>query len=175
MTCVTVKAASSVCPVSCIFSIALLAGSCRAPLSPSFFFDHSDHCDYKLASMNPDIGGADNESPFYPKTGPLYAFSLPRELLQVIQLRSAFGTSSDVGAENGSTKSEIESSNASAELRSDGSALRCSLCGIASFDSIADQRAHFSSDWHRYNIKRSVSDKSAVKEQEWEAMLDGML
>lgn len=119
------------------------------------------------------IGGADDQSPSYLKSGPLYAFSLPQELLQVIQLRSSFGTSSDIGGENGGEKADADAPEGTEAVRSDGSALRCSLCGIARFESIEQQRAHFSSDWHRYNIKRSLSDKPAVKEQEWESMLDG--
>lgn len=117
----------------------------------------------------PDVQG-----PSYMNAGPLYAFSLPQELLQVIQLRSPFGTASDVAPENEATDLDAEDPDNKAAARSDGSALRCSLCGIARFESISDQRAHFSSDWHRYNIKRSLSDKPAVKEEEWDSLLEGL-
>jgi hypothetical protein len=106
--------------------------------------------------------------------GPLYAFSLPAELLEVIQLRSPLGTApsekqkeSDNAVENGGSDGEDYVN------RPEGSALRCSLCGIARFESITEQRTHFSSDWHRYNIKRSLASKDSVKEQEWDTMVDG--
>lgn len=118
---------------------------------------------------------SDVQGPSYMNAGPLYAFSLPQELLQIIQLRSPFGTASDVAPENEATDLDAEDPDNKAAERSDGSALRCSLCGIARFESISDQRAHFSSDWHRYNIKRSLSDKPAVKEEEWDSLLEGML
>ena len=113
---------------------------------------------------------SNDSRPSYLKSGPLYAFSLPRELLEVIQLRSPFGTADDSSEATGE---DTQTTTDPADGRNDGSALRCSLCGIAQFESIGEQRAHFSSDWHRYNIKRSLSDKTAVKEQEWETMLEG--
>lgn len=116
---------------------------------------------------------SEDQAPAYLKGGPLYAFSLPQELLQVIQVRSSFGNASGNGNDRRDGDEKAADSGAVSEARGDGSALRCSLCGIAQFESIGEQRAHFSSDWHRYNIKRSLSDKAAVKEQEWESMVDG--
>ena len=40
----------------------------------------------------------------------------------------------------------------SADVPVDGEGATCILCGVA-FASVAEQRAHFKSDWHRLNLK----------------------
>lgn len=118
---------------------------------------------------------ADNAGPpSFLKSGPLYAFSLPQELLQVIQLRSSFGGPSESQTREASSSEGEQSVQPLEDSRGDGSALRCSLCSIAQFESIGEQRAHFSSDWHRYNIKRNLAGKAPVQEQEWETMVEGV-
>lgn len=113
-------------------------------------------------------------NPTFLQGGPLYAFTLPQELLQVIQLRSPLGGTPDTSHNERAAASESgQAVDPSEFVKGDSSALRCSLCGVIQFDSIAEQRAHFSSDWHRYNIKRSLSSKTPVKEQEWSTMVDG--
>ncbi|KAI1302841.1 hypothetical protein EDD11_005487, partial [Mortierella claussenii] len=37
----------------------------------------------------------------------------------------------------------------------------CRSCGIAQFESVQDQRQHAKSDWHRYNLKLHLLDKTA--------------
>jgi hypothetical protein len=52
----------------------------------------------------------------------------------------------------------------------------CSKCGIEFGSAEKDkQRAHFRSDWHRYNVKRSIehSNLPAVSEQQFQDMLEG--
>jgi hypothetical protein len=52
----------------------------------------------------------------------------------------------------------------------------CSKCGIEFGAAEKDkQRAHFRSDWHRYNVKRSLehSNVPAVSEQQFQDMLEG--
>jgi hypothetical protein len=50
----------------------------------------------------------------------------------------------------------------------------CIACSVEHtfFDDQHDQRAHFGSDWHRKNVKRSQLGKTPLAEQEFEAMLD---
>lgn len=115
--------------------------------------------------------------------GPLYAFSLPQELLDVIQLRTAFGAASShqqQQQEQQQLQNEGETTQHNLDSRSslslpDGSALRCTLCGAMHFESITEQRAHFSSDWHRYNIKQNLAGKDAVTSHEWDTMVEGGL
>lgn len=106
---------------------------------------------------------------------PLYAFSLPQELLQGLALRSPLGGHSAVGPSstsangNGSTEPVDENSASNGAV----SALGCSLCHVQTFESLPEQRSHFSSDWHRYNVKRKLANKPAVRESEWEGLVEG--
>ncbi|KAL1710752.1 hypothetical protein EV121DRAFT_285179 [Schizophyllum commune] len=48
----------------------------------------------------------------------------------------------------------------------------CNICLAASFANVDDQRAHFRSDWHRYNVKARLNGSKAVSETEFASMLD---
>lgn len=55
----------------------------------------------------------------------------------------------------------------------------CNTCG-GSFPSMTDYRAHFRSDWHRYNIKLKMKGAATVSEEEFrlcdsDAFFDGMM
>jgi hypothetical protein len=104
--------------------------------------------------------------------GSLYAFSLPRELLDSLQLR-AIHTDTPVDDNNQPTSSRntLKVNDASPSSTS----LGCAACGVSSFQTVADQRDHFRSDWHRYNVKLRLgggSDAKPVGEEEFAAMLD---
>ncbi|KAG0332581.1 hypothetical protein BG004_001188 [Podila humilis] len=42
----------------------------------------------------------------------------------------------------------------------------CRVCGIARLDSVEQQRQHVKSEWHRYNLKQKILNKSAQPIQE---------
>ncbi|KAJ3207720.1 hypothetical protein HDU67_007284 [Dinochytrium kinnereticum] len=44
----------------------------------------------------------------------------------------------------------------------------CANCGHIAFSTIEDQRSHFQSDWHRYNLRRLVAGKHALSEAEFD-------
>lgn len=53
----------------------------------------------------------------------------------------------------------------------------CHACNIGTgttpgFASLAEQRAHFKTDWHRFNIKRALARQSPLSETEFAALLD---
>jgi hypothetical protein len=52
----------------------------------------------------------------------------------------------------------------------------CIACGIGitstGFASAAEQRQHFKTDWHRYNVKRRVDKKTPLSEAEFERIID---
>ncbi|KAG0345541.1 hypothetical protein BG004_003628 [Podila humilis] len=52
----------------------------------------------------------------------------------------------------------------------------CRVCGIAQFESVAKQREHVRLDWHRYNLKQQLLDKSSkpVSEQTFENMMQDL-
>ncbi|KAF5841474.1 hypothetical protein DUNSADRAFT_12639 [Dunaliella salina] len=52
----------------------------------------------------------------------------------------------------------------------------CQACGIGlaepGFASTAEQREHFKTDWHRYNVRRRVAKQLPVSESQFEQMLE---
>lgn len=52
----------------------------------------------------------------------------------------------------------------------------CQACGIGfglpGFASPAEQRSHFKTDWHRYNVRRRVAKQPAVTEAQFEQLLE---
>ncbi|WWC96949.1 hypothetical protein V866_003825 [Kwoniella sp. B9012] len=51
--------------------------------------------------------------------------------------------------------------------------LSCQTCPNANFDTVEEQRAHFKSDWHRYNAKAKLTGRT-VSAEEWEGMVEGI-
>jgi hypothetical protein len=51
----------------------------------------------------------------------------------------------------------------------------CAACGIGvtlpMFTSLAEQREHFKTDWHRLNVKLRVQKKPQVTEEEFERLI----
>ncbi|KAG0073930.1 hypothetical protein BGZ90_011186 [Linnemannia elongata] len=52
----------------------------------------------------------------------------------------------------------------------------CRICGIANLESVEKQREHVRLDWHRYNLKQQLLDKSArpITEQQFENMIQDL-
>ncbi|XP_050912288.1 uncharacterized protein LOC127127202 isoform X2 [Lathyrus oleraceus] len=50
-----------------------------------------------------------------------------------------------------------------------GTRLTCNTCK-AQFDSLQDQRSHFKSDIHRFNVKLTIAGKHIVKEEDFEVL-----
>ncbi|KAG8894271.1 hypothetical protein FRB99_001371 [Tulasnella sp. 403] len=55
-------------------------------------------------------------------------------------------------------------------------ATTCTLCVGATFSNVDEQRAHFRSDWHRYNVKLKLQNTSAqpVTEGQFANLVDGL-
>ena len=57
-------------------------------------------------------------------------------------------------------------------------ALTCHVCGIGvggnteRFADVEEQREHFKTDWHRYNVHRSVQQKPPVTRKQFEHLLE---
>ena len=49
----------------------------------------------------------------------------------------------------------------------------CNVCLGAVFADVHEQRAHFRSDWHRYNVKMRVGGVNAVTEAQFSQLVDG--
>jgi hypothetical protein len=52
----------------------------------------------------------------------------------------------------------------------------CLTCNIGvhgpGFSSLPEQREHFRSDWHRFNIKKRLAKQPAVSEEQFEKLLE---
>ncbi|CAK5267797.1 unnamed protein product [Mycena citricolor] len=96
----------------------------------------------------------------------LHVYSLPIELLDTLSPRDLFGeipsrSTSPVPAPAASTSAN-------------GSSRACNICNGASFLDVEEQRAHYRSDWHRYNVKSRLKGGPAVSEQEFLTLVDGL-
>jgi hypothetical protein len=83
-----------------------------------------------------------------------YLFTLPDEVIASLQLRTLHRQDEkpDVDVEQEATTS-----------------LGCSACQIKSLGSVTLQRAHFKSDWHKYNLKH----KAFVTEDQFDSLAEG--
>lgn len=49
----------------------------------------------------------------------------------------------------------------------------CNICLGATFSDVDEQRNHFRSDWHRYNVKIRLNGGHAVAEPDFGHLVDG--
>ncbi|KAJ7636063.1 hypothetical protein DFH06DRAFT_1002917 [Mycena polygramma] len=50
----------------------------------------------------------------------------------------------------------------------------CNICNGATFQDVEEQRTHFRSDWHRYNVKTRLNGGHPVSELEFSKLVDGL-
>ncbi|KAF7309635.1 bVLRF1 domain-containing protein [Mycena indigotica] len=50
----------------------------------------------------------------------------------------------------------------------------CNICNGATFTDVEDQRQHYRSDWHRYNVKTRLNGGQAVSETEFSKLVDAL-
>ena len=78
---------------------------------------------------------------------PLYAFDLPKELLNNLRLRS-IDIPTEADEDDGHSRRRVGEENEASQNDSG-----CAICPKAPhFRNIAEKRAHLRSDWHRYNV-----------------------
>ncbi|KAA1468791.1 hypothetical protein DENSPDRAFT_541465 [Dentipellis sp. KUC8613] len=96
-----------------------------------------------------------------------HVFSLPPELLQSLTLRNAF-----------SQVPELPPSRAESPQPATGptaaSSRSCNVCLGASFLDVDEQRVHYRSDWHRYNVKIRLKGGDAVSEADFAKLVDAL-
>lgn len=98
------------------------------------------------------------------QTSQYHAFSLPPSLLTALKPRELVGqvpqrTSSPAPTVAPSTSSGVRT---------------CNICLSARFGDVEEQRVHFRSDWHRYNVKMRLNGAGSVSEAAFNALIDGM-
>lgn len=93
-------------------------------------------------------------------------YALPKELLDNLVVRSI---------QTGSQEEESTSTTAvKPDINAPAGSLRCQACPDIVFETVEDQRSHFKSDRHRYNVKARLTGR-AVSAEEWEGMVEGQL
>lgn len=96
----------------------------------------------------------------------LNVYSLPEELLSNLAVRTI--AQLDEPAEAGPSKPKV-----TAPTSTPSGTLSCQSCPNTAFETVDDQRAHFKTDWHRYNAKARIEGKKVVTGEQWDEMAEG--
>lgn len=119
-------------------------------------------------------------------TAPLSVFFLPQDLITSLVPQAPtdklglfppipLEPTRDTATNN--TSNDTEGATAQRSATSLDSAVpSCRICGIANLESVEKQREHVRLDWHRYNLKQQLLDKSArpITEQQFENMIQDL-
>ena len=95
-----------------------------------------------------------------------HLFSLPQELLDTLVPRNIL-------AQVPEPAPPPPTEAAAASPQSNPGSRTCNICLGATFVDVEDQRAHFRSDWHRYNVKMRMGGGNAVSEAHFSQLVDG--
>ena len=95
-----------------------------------------------------------------------HLFSLPRELLDTLVPRNIL-SSIPQPARSSRPVSPAPAAQPAAGSRA------CNICLGAIFADVEDQRVHFRSDWHRYNVKVRLNAGEPVSETKFAQLVDG--
>lgn len=99
-------------------------------------------------------------------------YSVPPQLLETLAVRSIQAQNSD---QQQSALPTSASTLAAAATPPAGTGISCQTCPQAEFGTIEEQRAHFKSDWHRYNVKVKLNASGkAISLEEWDNMVEGV-
>jgi len=96
----------------------------------------------------------------------LHAFALPAELLHNITLRSLLSQQTVVEPE------KAEEQDPSLQTAPIQGSRACNVCLGATFVDVEEQRAHFRSDWHRYNVKIRLRGGKPTSEVDFAKLVD---
>lgn len=110
-------------------------------------------------------------------TRQLNIYTLPQEILSNLAVRTIaeLDDPSEAGPSTSTSKSKSHANAKAPALVSQAPAgsLSCQSCPSTLFESVKEQRAHFKSDWHRYNAKARIEGKGVVDAEQWENMVEG--
>jgi hypothetical protein len=106
---------------------------------------------------------AEKEKPHPLLSKPLFLYSLPPELLNTLTLK----VDAQQQLEEPIPSKEVQQEN------SEQGGIGCVTCTIPSFADVSQQRDHFRSDLHKFNLKRKLTNQKVVNADEFDKMLDG--
>lgn len=92
----------------------------------------------------------------------LHVYSLPQELLQSLAPRNSLGNRQE--PPKPPSPEPVPSSSTSATRA-------CNICLGITFLDVDQQRAHFRSDWHRYNVKNRLKGGQPVAESDFNQLI----
>ncbi|KAG6813828.1 hypothetical protein H0H92_006772 [Tricholoma furcatifolium] len=95
-----------------------------------------------------------------------HVYSLPLELLDTLTPRNLINTPQSAEPPKPESTEPISSTTSGART--------CNVCTGASFVSLDEQRAHFRSDWHRYNVKTRLAGGSSVTESAFSQLVEAL-
>lgn len=93
-----------------------------------------------------------------------HVFSLPKELLDNLVPRNVV---------NQAPSPVLQDDPPASVPTSRAEARACNVCLGAAFADVDEQRAHFRSDWHRYNVKAKLNGGNSVSESQFAQLIDG--
>ncbi|KAF9447512.1 hypothetical protein P691DRAFT_802247 [Macrolepiota fuliginosa MF-IS2] len=108
-----------------------------------------------------------------------HIYNLPRELLDTLTLRTLISegrplqdTQSAAVIEDDKHVQDVTDGVASSGTNI--SARACNICLGVTFTDVDDQRAHFRSDWHRYNVKTRLNGGQSVPEEKFSHLVEAL-
>ncbi|KAG0375982.1 hypothetical protein BGX24_008417, partial [Mortierella sp. AD032] len=116
---------------------------------------------------------------------PLSVFFLPQDLIaslvpqaptDTLGLLTPIPIEQPKSTTRDSSSSPYSSNTPAVATSLDSAVPSCRICGIANLESVEKQREHVRLDWHRYNLKQQLLDKSArpINEQQFENMIQDL-
>jgi hypothetical protein len=95
-----------------------------------------------------------------------HVFALPVQLLQNITLRSR------LAQQSAAEPNTAEKQDLSSETAATHGSRTCNVCLGAIFLDVEEQRVHFRSDWHRYNVKIRLRGGKPTSEVDFAKLVD---
>lgn len=96
-----------------------------------------------------------------------HVYSLPLELLETLTPRNLFSHAPPRSPSP--IIQEIVGATSASGVRA------CNICLGATFLDVDEQRTHFRSDWHRYNVKTRLNGGQPVSETDFSQLVDGKI
>ena len=97
-----------------------------------------------------------------------HVFSLPAELLQNLTLRSRLAQQPPTAQPNNTEQQDLSSQ----QTATTHGSRACNVCLGATFLDVEEQRVHFRSDWHRYNVKIRLRGGKPTSEVDFAKLVD---
>ena len=98
-----------------------------------------------------------------------HVFSLPQELLDTLVPRTILNSAHP--PERAPSPELVAEPPLSVNVGSN--ARVCNVCPGAMFADVDEQRAHFRTDWHRYNVKLRIGGSKPVSSTQFSQLVDG--